>query len=77
MRYTECRLTRLATEMLRDIDMDTVDFGPNYDESRKEPLAMPARFRTCSSTARPGSRSGWQPTCRLITSARPSTRSSS
>ena len=38
MRYTECRLTRLATEMLRDIDMDTVDFGPNYDESRKEPL---------------------------------------
>ena len=44
MRYTECRLTRLATEMLRDIDMDTVDFGPNYDESRKEPLAMPARF---------------------------------
>ena len=44
MRYTECRLTKLATEMLRDIDMDTVDFGPNYDESRKEPLAMPARF---------------------------------
>ena len=44
MRYTECRLTRLATEMLRDIDMDTVDFGPNYDESRKEPLSLPARF---------------------------------
>src|SRR6187397_1777783 len=44
MRYTECRLTKLATEMLRDIDRDTVDFGPNYDESRKEPLAMPARF---------------------------------
>ena len=44
MRYTECRLTKLATEMLRDIDMDTVDFGPNYDESRKEPLAMPSRF---------------------------------
>ena len=37
MRYTECRLTRLATEMLRDIDMDTVDFVPNYDESRREP----------------------------------------
>ena len=35
MRYTECRLTRLATEMLRDIDMDTVDFQPNYDESRQ------------------------------------------
>src|SRR3954464_6477988 len=44
MRYTECRLTKLATEMLRDIDMDTVDFGPNYDESKKEPLAMPSRF---------------------------------
>ena len=44
MRYTECRLTRLATEMLRDIDMDTVDFGPNYDESRKEPLSLPSRF---------------------------------
>src|SRR5580765_8422372 len=33
MRYTECRLTRLSTEMLRDIDADTVDFKPNYDES--------------------------------------------
>jgi DNA gyrase subunit A len=51
MRYTECRLTRLATEMLRDIDMDTVDFVPNYDESRKEPLSPPARFPTSSSTA--------------------------
>jgi DNA gyrase subunit A len=44
MRYTECRLTKLATEMLQDIDMDTVDFGPTYDESRKEPLALPSRF---------------------------------
>src|SRR5437870_6259586 len=44
MRYTECRLTRLATEMLRDIDADTVDFAPNYDESRREPLVLPARF---------------------------------
>jgi DNA gyrase subunit A len=44
MRYTECRLTRLATEMLRDIDMDTVDFVPNYDESRREPSVLPARF---------------------------------
>ncbi len=44
MRYTESRLQRLATEMLRDIDMDTVEFGPNYDESRKEPLSMPSRF---------------------------------
>ncbi len=44
MRYTEARLTRLATEMLRDIDADTIDFGPNYDESRREPQALPARF---------------------------------
>jgi len=41
---TECRLTRLATEMLRDIDADTVDFGPNYDESRREPGVLPSRF---------------------------------
>ncbi|MGZ8782671.1 MAG: DNA gyrase subunit A [Gaiellaceae bacterium] len=44
MRYTEARLSRMATEMLRDIDADTVDFGPNYDESRKEPTVLPSRF---------------------------------
>src|SRR4051794_29783719 len=44
MRYTEARLARLATELLRDIDEDTVDFGPNYDGSRLEPLILPARF---------------------------------
>jgi len=44
MRYTEARLAPLATEMLRDIDADTVDFGPNYDESQMEPLVLPARF---------------------------------
>src|SRR3954452_448980 len=44
MRYTECRLARISTEMLRDIDADTVDFKPNYDESRKEPEVLPARF---------------------------------
>src|SRR3954453_16419822 len=44
MRYTEARLTRLATEMLRDIDMDTVDFVPNYDGRKQEPLVLPARF---------------------------------
>jgi len=43
-RYTEARLTRIATEMLADIDKDTVDFTPNYDESRMEPLLLPARF---------------------------------
>jgi DNA gyrase subunit A len=41
---TECRLSRMATELLRDIDADTVDFQPNYDESRREPTVLPARF---------------------------------
>ncbi|MGZ4316938.1 MAG: DNA topoisomerase (ATP-hydrolyzing), partial [Gaiellaceae bacterium] len=44
MRYTECRLSRMATELLRDIDADTVDFEPNYDESRRQPTVLPARF---------------------------------
>jgi DNA gyrase subunit A len=44
MRYTEARLARLATEMLRDIDADTVDFQPSYDESRREPTVLPSRF---------------------------------
>src|SRR3954463_784828 len=44
MRYTEARLARLATEMLREIEADTVEFGPNYDESQQEPLVLPARF---------------------------------
>src|ERR687896_1288939 len=44
MRYTEARLMRLATEMLRDIDADTVEFIPNYDESRREPSVLPSRF---------------------------------
>ena len=44
MRYTEARLARIATEMLRDIEAETVDFGPNYDESSSEPLVLPARF---------------------------------
>ncbi|MGH2988124.1 MAG: DNA gyrase subunit A [Solirubrobacterales bacterium] len=44
MRYTEARLARLATEMLREIDADTVEFGPNYDESQQEPIVLPARF---------------------------------
>jgi DNA gyrase subunit A len=43
MRYTEARLSKLAEEMLADIDKETVDFGPNYDESRTEPLVLPAK----------------------------------
>jgi DNA gyrase subunit A len=41
---TECRLSRMATELLRDIDADTVDFEPNYDESRRQPTVLPSRF---------------------------------
>ena len=44
MRYTESRLTRLAGELLADIDQDTVDFTPNYDESTTEPVVLPTRI---------------------------------
>ncbi len=44
MRYTEVRLQRLGEEMLADIDSDTVDFQPNYDNSRREPVVLPSRF---------------------------------
>src|SRR6187399_2314522 len=44
MRYTEARLAPIARELLRDLDADTVDFGPNYDGSESEPLVLPARF---------------------------------
>ena len=44
MRYTEVRMTKLAEEMLRDINKDTVDFVPNFDENEKEPTILPARF---------------------------------
>ncbi len=44
MRYTEARLSRIAMEMLRDLDADTVDFTPNYDGRTQEPLVLPARF---------------------------------
>ena len=43
-RYTESKLSKIAMEMLTDIEKDTVDFQPNYDESRKEPLTLPSRF---------------------------------
>ena len=43
-RYTECRMAPLAMEMVRDIDEETVDFGPNYDGRTQEPLVLPSRF---------------------------------
>ena len=44
MRYTEARLAKISQEVLADIDKDTVDFGPNYDESREEPLVLPVKI---------------------------------
>jgi len=44
MRYTECRMERIASELLADIDMETVDFTPNYDESTLEPTVLPTRI---------------------------------
>jgi len=43
-RYTEARLSKISNEMLRDLDKDTVDWDPNFDESRKEPRVLPSRF---------------------------------
>src|SRR4030095_2515842 len=44
MRYTEARLAKIAHEMLADIDRDTVDFVPNFDESEREPVVLPTRL---------------------------------
>ena len=74
MRYTEARLTRLAMEMLRDLDMDTVDFVPNYDGRKQEPrrpagaLPQPARQRLARASP-----SAWPRTSRRTTCARSST----
>ncbi len=73
MRYTESRMTRLAGEMLADLDSDTVDFAPNYDESTSEPTVLPvASSPTSSSTEAPASPSAWPPTSRPTTSPRSS-----
>ncbi len=44
MRYTEARLSRISMELTADINKDTVDFTPNFDETEKEPAVLPARF---------------------------------
>src|SRR4051812_28093428 len=44
MRYTEARLSKISQEVLADIEKDTVEFGPNYDESREEPLVLPVKL---------------------------------
>ena len=58
MRYTEARLERLATEMLRDIDSETVDFAPTYDGTRQEPVVLPGTLPEPARQRRLGHRRG-------------------
>ena len=64
MRYTEARMSPFAEALLEDIDKETVDFVPNYDEERRSPRIFRARFQTYWSTAPAASPWGWRPTCR-------------
>ena len=58
MRYTEARLDKAAMELLRDLDKETVDFQPNYDESLEEPSVLPARFPNLLVNGSSGHRGG-------------------
>ena len=74
MRYTEARLSRIATEMLRDIDEDTVDDAPTYDDRRTEPVVLPvAGPEPAHQRLARASPSAWPPTSRRTTWARSST----
>ena len=66
-RYTEARMSRMAVEMLTDIEKDTIDWDPNFDETKKEPACCPAASRTCWLTAVRALRSVWLPTSRPTT----------
>jgi DNA gyrase subunit A len=61
MRYTEIRLARIAEEILKDIEKETVDFRPNYDDSLVEPVVLPAKYPTCSLMVHRVLPSVWQP----------------
>ncbi len=67
MRYTESRMSRLAHELMADIDKETVDFQPNYDERNRNRRSCRPGSRACWSTARPVSRWAWPPISRRIT----------
>ncbi len=77
MRYTEARLSRVGASMMLDIDKDTVDFQPTYDNESKEPTVLPTVLPTCSSTERRASRSAWPRRSRPTTSGKWSTGSRS
>lgn len=68
MRYTEVKLERMGEEMLRDLDADTVDFVPNFDNTTREPSVLPTRIPNLLVNALPASQWVWLPICRLITS---------
>jgi DNA gyrase subunit A len=72
-RYTEARLAPMAMELLRDIDSETVDFVPNFDDYEQQPVVLPGHTRTCWSMGPRASRSAWRPTSRRTTWARSST----
>ena len=75
-RYTEARLAKIAGEMLRDIEKDTVDWDPNFDESRKEPRVLPCRFPNLLVNGSSGIAWVWLPISRLIICGRSSARAS-
>ena len=72
MRYTEARMTHLGAALMTDMDKDTVDFVPNYDERANRAHSFPAHFQICWSTAAPVSPSAWRPTFRRTISAKSS-----
>ena len=75
-RYTEARMSKLSNEMLRDIEKETVDWDPNFDESRKEPRVLPSRFPNLLVNGSSGIAVGMAPTSPPTTSLRSSTPSS-
>ena len=70
-RYTEARMSKIALEMLRDINKNTVDFVDNYDANEREPLVLPARFQTFWLMEQLVLLLGWQPIFHLITWVKP------
>jgi len=67
MRYTECRLQKIANELTADIDKETVDFAPNYDGKEQEPTVLPSRLPNLLVNGSSGIAVGWPPTSRRTT----------
>jgi DNA gyrase subunit A len=70
MRYTECRLTRMGAAMMTDLDKETVDFAPTYDNESSEPVVMPTAFPNLLVNGAEASRWAWPPRSRPTTWAR-------